>query len=64
MNSDTKNISAPAIHGQLKKFSEDYNEARVIKVTENVYVAVNYAIANMIMLEGTLVIICYLPLLL
>ncbi|XP_009858276.2 linear primary-alkylsulfatase [Ciona intestinalis] len=37
----------------LEKHSEKFNVARVEKVTEGVYVAIGYAIANMIMLEGT-----------
>ena len=36
----------------IKKHSELYGNAHVIKVTQHVYVAVGFALANMIMIEG------------
>jgi len=36
----------------IKKHAELYGSARIIKVTDHVYVAVGFALANMIMIEG------------
>ena len=36
----------------IKKHAEIYGSSQVIKVTDHVYVAVGYALANMIMIEG------------
>jgi len=40
------------VHPDLKKHNEMYSTPRVYKVTNHVYVAVGYALANMIMIEG------------
>ena len=45
-------ISAPLVHPALKKHDEMFENPRVIKVTDHVYVGFGYAIANMIMVEG------------
>ena len=38
----------------IKRHNEIYNEKRVVKVRDGVYVAIGYALANMILLEGEL----------
>jgi len=45
-------LSVPRVHPALQKHSEMFKTSRIIKVTDYVYVAFNYAIANMIMIEG------------
>lgn len=47
-----KDDTAPSIHPDLKKHAESLGLPRIIKVRDHVYVAVSYAIANMIMIEG------------
>ncbi|CAK8689077.1 unnamed protein product [Clavelina lepadiformis] len=37
----------------IKRHNEIYNEKRVVKVRDGVHVAIGYALANMILLEGT-----------
>ena len=37
---------------KLKKHSKTFDTPRVEKVTDGVYVAIGYALANMIMIEG------------
>ena len=45
-------ISFPPVHSALQEHSKMFENPRIIKVTEHVYVGVNFAIANMIMVEG------------
>lgn len=40
------------VHPALKKHSDSLGPSRIIKVRDHVYVAVSYALANMIMIEG------------
>ncbi|XP_076802974.1 linear primary-alkylsulfatase-like [Clavelina lepadiformis] len=49
----TASQSATEASELLKRHHEIYSERRVVKVRDGVYVAIGYAIANMIMLEGT-----------
>ena len=42
----------PPAHPALLEYSKMYETPQIIEVTDHVYVAFNYAIANMIMVEG------------
>ena len=42
----------PPAHPALLEYSKMYETPQIIKVTDHVYVAFNYAGANMIMVEG------------
>ena len=44
--------TTPPVHPALLEHSKKFEISKVIKVTEHVYVGFNYAIANMIMVEG------------
>lgn len=53
MNSDNAcNASPPPVNPILQAHTETLSRPEIIKVCDHVYVAVGYAGANMIMIEG------------
>ena len=52
-NSDDSSLTIDvAVQDKLRAHSAVFNESKIIKVTDGVYVAIGYALANMIMIEG------------
>ena len=47
--------TAPPVQPALQAHADMLSKPEVIKVTDHVYVAFGYALANMIMIEGTIV---------
>ena len=61
MNCDQQHEKkVPPVQPALQAHADMLSKSEVIKVTEHVYVAVGYAIANMIMIEGKQAVLIFL----
>ena len=45
-------MAAPPVPPALQEHADELNQSEIIKVTDHIYVAYGYALANMIMIEG------------